>query len=58
LTNPEDVEGLPEFLLESASNEAKSQHLDGCIFTDAESNFFSSMTYSSKRKLKEILYET
>jgi hypothetical protein len=31
LTKQEDIEGLPEYLLERASNQAKSHNLDGWI---------------------------
>ncbi len=58
LKKPEDIVGLPEFLLEAASLAAKEKGLDkgNYLFTLDYPSYIPFMTHSERRDLREKLY--
>lgn len=56
LTNNEDLSGLPAFVVEAASMEAKSRQLKGWVFTLKAPSYMAFMKYADNRKLREQLY--
>lgn len=56
LTNPADLEGLPEAVCTAAHEEAASRGLDGWVFTLAAPSYLPFMTYSRHRELREKMY--
>ena len=56
LTNEEELNGLPVFVREAASLEAKSRNLQGWVFTLKAPSYMAFMKYADNRKLREELY--
>lgn len=56
ITNKQDLEGLPDGVVEAASITAKQKNKEGWIFTLAYPSYIPFMTYSEKRELREKLY--
>jgi len=56
LTDYADLEGLPEYVIEAAAEEAKSRGLDGWVFTLHQPSFIPFMKYSPKRELRKKLF--
>lgn len=56
LTDQNDLEGLPDFVVEGAAAEAKERNLKGWIITLQAPSMIPFMTYSPKRELKEKLW--
>jgi len=56
ITNENDLEGLPDGIIETASEEAKNSGRDGWIFTLHFPSYIPFMQYSAKRQLREKMY--
>lgn len=56
ITNPSDLEGLPDFVVEAASLEAKESDLEGWVFTLQAPSYLPFMKYSSRRDLREKMH--
>ena len=56
LTDPADLEGLPEAVIDAARAEAEGRGEQGWIFTLAAPSYVPFMTYSSRRDLRERMY--
>lgn len=56
LTNKNDLEGLPEGVVEMAAMEARSRDKEGWIFTLHFPSYMPFMKYSSKRELREKMF--
>ncbi len=56
LTDVNQLSGLPESLIESAAQLAKSKNKEGCIFTLHFPSYGPFMKYSNNRQLREELY--
>lgn len=57
LTEESDLAGLPELHREAAAHEARERGLEGWVFTLHAPSFIPFMTYSSRRDLRQQLYE-
>ena len=57
LTKKEDLEGLPEGIIEMAALEAKNRRKKGWIFTLNYPSYVPFMQYSKRRKLRETMYK-
>ncbi len=57
LTNPKDVKGLPQFVLTSMAEEAKSRGEKGWTITLQHPSYVPFLTYSNNREVKEKLYK-
>lgn len=55
LTNPSDIEGLPNFVVNEAEKEAQSCDKEGWIFTLQAPSYIPFMTYSQNRNLRKKL---
>ena len=55
LTNETDLDGLPEFAKEAASEEAASRNKEGWVITLDAPSYMPFMTYAKNRKLREKL---
>ncbi len=53
ITNKNDLEGLPEGVIEAATIEAKNRKLDGWIFTLDYPSYIPFVTYSKNRTLRK-----
>jgi peptidyl-dipeptidase Dcp len=56
LTDSNQLDGLPDSLVEIAVSEAKSRNLDGWVITLDFSCFFPFIQYSKNRQLRETLF--
>lgn len=56
LTNPEDLAGLPESVVEAATAKAKSKGKEGWLFDLSAPSYIGFMKYSSNRDLRQKLY--
>ncbi len=56
ITNEEDLSGLPEYLVETAANTAKSKDKEGWIFTLHYPSYMPFLKYADNRKLREKIY--
>lgn len=56
ITNENDLEGLPEGVVEMASMEARDRKKEGWIFTLNFPSYMPFMKYSGKRELREKMY--
>jgi len=56
ITNENDLEGLPDGIIETASEEAKNSGRDGWIFTLHFPSYIPFVQYSAKRQLREEMY--
>ncbi|TAL59131.1 MAG: M3 family peptidase [Bacteroidetes bacterium] len=57
LTYKEDITGLPESLIETASMEAKKREKDGWVFTLHFPSYIPFMQYSERRDLREKMFK-
>ena len=57
LTEEEQLEGLPDFVRETAAEEAASRGKEGWVFTLDHPSFVPFMQYSSRRDLRERLWK-
>lgn len=53
LTDKADLEGLPESLIETAADEARSKNIEGWVFTLHSPSYVPFLQYASKRELRE-----
>ncbi|MGB6093860.1 MAG: M3 family metallopeptidase, partial [Moheibacter sp.] len=53
LTDENDLEGLPDFVVEQAKHEAETKEKEGWIFTLHAPSYIPFMTYSSNRELRK-----
>ena len=56
LTNAADLDGLPEGIREAAAGMAKTQELEGWLFTLDYPSYIPFMTYSTRRELRQKLH--
>ena len=56
ITDKTDLKGLPESLVELASNEARAREKDGWVFTLHSPSYVPFMQYSEKRDLRKKLF--
>lgn len=56
LTDKEDVVELPDYVLETAEEEAKSRKLNGWVFTLQAPSYSGFMKFSPKRDLRKKMY--
>ncbi len=56
LTNKEDLQGIPESVIEMAASEAKERNLEGWVFTLHYPSYLPFMQYSEKRELREKMF--
>ncbi len=56
LTDPNDLDGLPERVKETAAQEAKDRNLEGWAFTLDAPSYGPFMKYSTRRELRKQLY--
>lgn len=56
ITNKSDLEGLPDFALETAKEEAESRNLSGWVFTLQMPSYLSFLKFARNRKLREQIY--
>ena len=56
ITGEEDLEGLPEFVRETAVLEAKERELDGWVFTLHFPSYVPFMKYSNNRELRKKMF--
>ena len=56
LTDPADLDGLPQSVRNAAHEEAANRGLDGWVFTLAAPSYIPFMTYSTRRDLRERMY--
>ncbi|HBE70065.1 MAG TPA: peptidase M3 [Planctomycetaceae bacterium] len=56
LEDDDDLAGLPNFLLSAAAQAAQERDLEGHVITLARSSFEPFMTFSTRRDLREKLY--
>ncbi|MBL7472841.1 M3 family metallopeptidase [Robertkochia sediminum] len=56
ITNENELEGLPEFAMEAAAEEAKSRDKEGWVFTLNYPSYIPFMTYASNRALRQKLH--
>jgi len=57
LTDRDDLEGLPDYLIESAAEEASGRGLEGWVFTLHFPSYNPFLTYSSRRDLRERMWK-
>lgn len=57
LTNEEDLEGLPDSVVEMAKEEAEKRELEGWVFTLQFPSFVPFMKFAAKRDLRQQLAE-
>ena len=58
ITDEDELEGLPEGIVEAASEEAKNSGREGWIFTLHFPSYIPFMQYSAKRYLREKMFRT
>lgn len=56
LHDEEELDGLPDTLLDMARHEAKDKELDGYVFTLQGPSYTQFMTYSKRRDLRKKMY--
>ncbi|MDT8401948.1 MAG: M3 family metallopeptidase [Bacteroidales bacterium] len=56
ITDKNDLEGLPEGIIEAAAEEAKNSGREGWIFTLHFPSYIPFMQYSSRRELRELIF--
>lgn len=56
ITNKEELQGIPESILNMAASEATSRNLEGWVFTLQFPSFVPFMTYASNRERRKELY--
>lgn len=56
ITDGNDLEGLPEGIVETAAEEAENSGREGWVFTLHFPSYIPFMQYSAKRKLREKMY--
>ncbi len=56
ITDKDDLEGLPEGIVETAAEEAQNSGRKGWVFTLHFPSYIPFMQYSAKRKLREKMY--
>lgn len=56
ITDEQDLEGLPESLLDMARHDAKDKDMDGYVFTLQGPSYIQFMTYSKRRNLRKEMY--
>ncbi|MCR5822282.1 MAG: M3 family metallopeptidase [Bacteroidales bacterium] len=56
ITDPAQLEGLPETAVAEAAAEARSRHLEGLVFTLAASSYRPFMAYAANRDLRERMW--
>lgn len=56
ITDPADLEGLPESAIDAARLEAKKKKKDGWVFTLHSPSLSPFMTYSKRRELRKQMY--
>ena len=56
LTNKEDITGLPDIIVEAASETAKENGKEGWMFTLHAPSYIPFMTYSDNRELRRTFY--
>lgn len=57
ITNREDLDGIPETILESAAETAKERSLDGWVFTLDAPSMGAFLKYATNRELREQIYK-
>ncbi len=56
ITNPKQLEGLPESALEAAAHAAKEKQLNGWVFTLQAPSYRPFITYCANRELRKQMY--
>ncbi len=56
LSDPADLDGLPQAVRDAAREEAAARGLEGWLFTLAAPSYLPFMTYSARRDLRERMY--
>jgi peptidyl-dipeptidase Dcp len=56
LTDPEDLAGLPDGIIEAAAEEANKRKKDGWVFTLHHPSYFPFMQYSERRDLRKKMF--
>ncbi|MGM0666836.1 MAG: M3 family metallopeptidase, partial [Bacteroidota bacterium] len=56
ITDEDDLEGLPEGIIEAAAEEAKNSGRDGWVFTLHYPSYIPFMQYSARRHLRELMF--
>lgn len=56
LTQTDELDGLPEGIIDAAAEEATAREKDGWVFTLNAPSYIPFMQYSSKRKLREHMF--
>ncbi|MEE4214541.1 MAG: M3 family metallopeptidase, partial [Bacteroidales bacterium] len=56
ITDQDDLEGLPEGIIEAAAEEAKNSGRDGWVFTLHYPSYIPFMQYSARRHLRELMF--
>lgn len=56
ITNNEDLKGLPETAIEAAEETAKSEGIEGWVFTLHAPSYIPFLTYAQNRELRHQLY--
>ena len=56
LTNKEEIAGLPDIIVEAATEAAKERGIDGWVFTLHAPSYVPFMTYADNRELRHQLY--
>lgn len=56
ITNPVELEGLPESSIDLAKETAKERNMDGYVFTLQAPSYIPFLTYSSRRDLRQKMY--
>lgn len=56
LSDPADLDGLPQSVRDAAHEEALQRGLEGWLFTLAAPSYLPFMTYSARRDLRECMY--
>lgn len=56
ITDEDDLEGLPEGIIEAAAGEAKNSGRKGWVFTLHFPSYIPFMQYSAKRQLRELMF--
>lgn len=56
ITNPEDLAGLPQDVIDAAALKAKNENLEGWIFTLHFPSYFPFMKFADNRELRKKMY--
>lgn len=57
VTNKKDLEGMPEYTLDAAKQEAKSRGLKGYVFTLDQPSYVAVMSYCHSREIREKMWK-